>query len=96
MVLRQIPVSVTMGELGCPGQGRGRVGVGGLPLWDSRELTFSNDMRGGASNLKKRIMKVKVTQSFQTRCQPMDCPWTSPGLNTGGGSLSLLQGIFPT
>ena len=25
----------------------------------------------------------------------MDCPWNSPGQNTGVGSLSLLQGIFP-
>ena len=25
----------------------------------------------------------------------MDCPWNSPGQNTGGGSLYLLQGIFP-
>ena len=24
------------------------------------------------------------------------CPWDSPGQNTGVGSLSLLQGIFPT
>ena len=27
---------------------------------------------------------------------PMDCPWNSPGQNTGVGSLSLLQRIFPT
>ena len=26
----------------------------------------------------------------------MDCPWDSPGQNTGVGSLSLLQEIFPT
>lgn len=56
MVQRQIPVSVMKGEPSCLGQGRGRewakVGVGLLPLWDSRELTFSNDMRGGGSNLK--------------------------------------------
>ena len=26
----------------------------------------------------------------------MDSPWNSPGQNTGVGSLSLLQGIFPT
>ena len=26
----------------------------------------------------------------------MNSPWNSPGQNTGGGSLSLLQGIFPT
>ena len=24
------------------------------------------------------------------------CPWGSPGKNTGGGCLALLQGIFPT
>ena len=24
------------------------------------------------------------------------CPWNSPGKNTGVGSLSLLQGVFPT
>ena len=26
----------------------------------------------------------------------LHCPWTSPGQNTGGDSLFLLQGIFPT
>ena len=39
-------------------------------------------------------MKVKVAQSDS--CDTMDCPWDSPGQNTGVGSLSLLQGIFPT
>ena len=29
-------------------------------------------------------------------CDPMDCPWNSLGQNIGVGSLSLLQGIFPT
>ena len=42
-------------------------------------------------------MKVKVTQSCQTLCNPVDyCPWNSPGQNAGVGGLSLLQGIFPT
>ena len=50
-------------------------------------------------------MKVKVwaTQSCPTLCgsqglQPARplCPWNSPGKNTGVGSHSLLQGIFPT
>ena len=42
-------------------------------------------------------LKVKVAQSCPTLCDPMDCsPWNSPGQNTGVGSLSLLQGIFPT
>ena len=41
--------------------------------------------------------EVKVTQSCLILCDPMDCsPQNSPGQNTGEGSLSLLQGIFPT
>ena len=42
-----------------------------------------------------RKVKVKVTQSYPTHCDPYS-PWNSPGQNTGVGSLSLLQGIFPT
>ena len=42
-------------------------------------------------------VKVKVAYSCLTLCDPMDCsPWNSPGQNTGVGSLSLLQGTFPT
>ena len=42
-------------------------------------------------------VKVKVAQSCLTLCNPMDySPWNSPGQNTGVGSLSLLQEIFPT
>ena len=37
-------------------------------------------------------MKVKITQSCPTLCDPIP----SPGQNIGGGSLSLLQGIFLT
>ena len=40
--------------------------------------------------------KVKVAQLCLTLCDPMDSPWNSPGQNTEVGSLSLLQGIFPT
>ena len=42
--------------------------------------------------------KVKVSQSCLTLCDPrgLYSPWNSPGQNTGVGSLSLLQGIFPT
>ena len=47
-------------------------------------------------NCYKPIMKVKVTQSCPTLWDPMDySPWNSPGQNTGVGSCSLLQGIFP-
>ena len=44
-------------------------------------------------------VKVKVTQSCPSdSLQPhgLYCPWNSPGQNTGMGSISLLQGIFPT
>ena len=46
-------------------------------------------------------MKVLVTQSCSTLCDPMGdslpgCPWNSPGKNTGVGSHSLLRGIFST
>ena len=38
-------------------------------------------------------VKLKVAQLCPTLC---DSPWNSPGQNTEVGSLSLLQGIFPT
>ena len=41
-------------------------------------------------------MKVKVTQLCLFFVTPWTIPWNSPGQNTGVGSLSLLQGIFPT
>ena len=41
-------------------------------------------------------MKVKVAQLCPTFCNPMDSPQNSLGQNTEVGSLSLLQGIFPT
>ena len=42
---------------------------------------------------KKKIQKV-VSDSL--RPHGLYSPWNSPGQNTGVGSLSLLQGIFPT
>ena len=36
-----------------------------------------------------------VAQSFLTLCDPMVCPWDSPGKNTGVGCHSLLQGNLP-
>ena len=45
----------------------------------------------------KSTTKVKIAQSCLTLWDPTDyySPWNSPGLNTGMGSLSLLQEIFP-
>ena len=46
-------------------------------------------------------IKVKVAQSCPSRVHSLQThglysPWDSPGQKTGVGSLSLLQGIFPT
>ena len=41
-------------------------------------------------------MHAKSLQSCPTLCDPMDCPWESPGKNIGGSDHALLQGIFPT
>ena len=41
-------------------------------------------------------LKVKVVQLCLALCNPMDCPWNSPGQNIRVGSLLLLQGIFPS
>ena len=44
------------------------------------------------------FMFSSVALSCLTFCDPhgLSSPWNSPGQNTGVGSLSLLQGIFPT
>ena len=43
------------------------------------------------------LEKVRVAQSCPTlQPQVLYSPWNSPGQNTGVGSLSLLQRIFPT
>ena len=59
-----------------------------------------NSLLHSSLDLNNSMSKVKVAQSCQTVCDPMDCvcqaPWNSPGKNTGVGSHSLLQGIFPT
>ena len=38
---------------------------------------------------------VKVTQSYPTLCDPMDCPWNSLGQNTGVGSHIPSPGDLP-
>ena len=40
----------------------------------------------------KLLIRVRLFATSWTICRP----WNSPGENTGVGSLSLLQGIFPT
>ena len=48
-------------------------------------------------NLEYLVPQVKAAQSRVTLWPcALGSPWNSPGQNTGVGSLSLLQGIFPT
>ena len=42
------------------------------------------------------VKKVKVTGHASLQPHGLHSPWNSPGQNAGMGSLSLLQGIFPT
>ena len=41
------------------------------------------------------LVKWKSLSHVWLFATPMDCPWNSPGQNTGVGSYSLLEGIFP-
>ena len=50
--------------------------------------------RGSAVRVVKKV-KLEAAQSCPTLCDPMAIQ-SYPGNNTGAGSLSLLQGTFPT
>ena len=68
-----------------------------FPLCESTHI-YNLFIIGRHSYCAWKKMKVKVIQSCLTLCDLMDLysPWNSPGKNTEVGSLSLLQGIFPT
>ena len=59
---------------------------------------FALSVELGTTSSLCPMTKVKVTQSCPTLCDPhgLHSPWNSPGQNTGEGSRSFLQGIFPT
>ena len=52
-------------------------------------------VQGWNEALPFQLSQEKVTQLYPTLCG-LYSPWNSPGQNTGVGSLSLFQGIFPT
>ena len=70
---------------------------------DVWEATFSWEERQEANIPRNQCIViiscakicVKFAQSCPTLCD-LTHPWNSPGQNTGVGSLSLRQGIFPT
>ena len=59
---------------------------------------LSSETRVSTVGLPGNSLKVKITQSYPTLCDPhgLYSLWNSPGQNTGVGSLSLLQQIFLT
>ena len=71
---------------------------------EKREMRFFSFPFLGPKKIKRTVSRpehswseVKVAQSCPTLCNPMEySPWNFPGQNTGVGSLSLLQWIFPT
>ena len=78
--------------------------VGGNVNW----CNHNGEQYGSFSkDLKIELLCVCVVQVFSTQCVQLFatpwtiparilCPWNSPGKNTGVGSHSFLQGIFPT
>ena len=62
------------------------------------ENRLSTRLQAGLLSLLVKKLKVKYAQPCPTLLQPhgLYSPRNSPGHNTGVGSLSLLQGIFPT
>ena len=66
--------------------------------WGRKELDMSEELirtDNGVEMLENRKCKsLSRVRLFVTH--GLQSPWNSPGQNTGVGSLSLLQGIFPT
>ena len=94
-----------------PGSGRSPGGGHGNPLQYSclenpkdRGAWWATTVHGVAKTQTrlKRLStlscwsEMNVAQLCPTLCDSTDCPWNFPGQNAGVGSLSLLQGIFPT
>ena len=85
-----------------PGKFHGKRRLACYSLRDRKELDTTECAHTHKDSLDSNILcshlpKVKVTQSRLTLCDHgLQSPWNSPGQNTGMGSLSLLQGIFPT
>ena len=72
-----------------------------IPLFESLAMWQRDQTRLGIHSHQQVALayfkKVKVAQSYSTLCDSTDfSPWYSLGQKSGAGSLSLLQGIFPT
>ena len=73
----------------------------GLPTTFCRDFPGGSDGKASAYNagMKVKVKSLSRVRLFVTLWNIVHqalCPWNSPGKNTGVGSLSLLQEIFPT
>ena len=61
-----------------------------------KQFSILNDLKGG--DIESRVKWSESLSVVSNSLQPhgLFSPWNSPGQNTGVGSLSFLQGIFPT
>ena len=61
-----------------------------------RSVRQGSELRPGALSSMESESESHSVLSDSLRPRGLYSPWNSPGQNTGVGSLSLLQGIFPT
>ena len=90
---------ITLGALPTSvGTGKGQIGTGQQVREGSGENQAPTASWGEIGFVRhQEVSDVKAAQSCRTLCDPLDgSPWDSPGQNTGVGSYSLLQGIFPS
>ena len=77
-----------------------------IDISDSKNLNIDNiDLENALSLAENLVWGINLNLSESESCSVVSnslwphglySPWNSPGQNTGVGSLSLLQGIFPT
>ena len=65
---------------------------------EKKKVIYKKEEEDVSAVIEVGSLKVSVAQSCPTLWDPhgLYSPWNSPGQNVGVGSLSLLQGIFPT
>ena len=72
--------------------------------WPLQALSFIHSFNDSFIQICIQQIYIECLSESESRSVMFDClrphglysPWNSPGQNTGVGSLSLLQGIFPT
>ena len=77
-------------------QGIFRIQESNLGLQHFRQILYQLSRKGNRTPQFSSVQFSHSVVSDSLRPHGLYSPWNSPGQNTGVGSLSLLQGIFPT